>query len=111
MLDISGKTFYTLLMNMLNRVSESVNKREGSLIRTSLAAAAWAIEGIYIDLAYIQKQAFALFAEIISTTKSPSEVLRANQQRHPSEKAYSTFRRLLGVNLPPKTCLPCSYIA
>lgn len=62
MLDISGKTFYTLLMNMLNRVSESVNKREGSLIRTSLAAAAWAIEGIYIELAYIQKQAFALFA-------------------------------------------------
>ena len=62
MLDLSLKTFQTILSDMLLRVSNELNKREGSIIRTSLSAAAWAIEGIYIELAYIQRQAFALYA-------------------------------------------------
>lgn len=62
MIDISGKTFDAILSNMLARVPDELNKRDGSLIRTSLAAAAWAIEGLYLDLAYIQKQSFGLLA-------------------------------------------------
>lgn len=58
MIDISGKTNAKILEDMLLRVSEELNKREGSLIRTSLAAASWAIEGLYIDLQYVQRQAF-----------------------------------------------------
>lgn len=62
MLDITAKTFQNILASMLLRISGGLNKREGSLIRTSLAAAAWAIEGLYIELANIQKQSFWLYA-------------------------------------------------
>lgn len=58
MIDISDKTYAKLLADMLSHVPEDLNKREGSLIRTSLAAAAWAIEGLYLDMEYIQKQSF-----------------------------------------------------
>lgn len=58
MIDLSDKTFAKLLADMLARVPADLNKREGSLIRTSLAAAAWAIEGLYLDMGYIQKQAY-----------------------------------------------------
>lgn len=58
MIDLSDKTFAKLLADMLARVPSDLNKREGSLIRTSLAAAAWAIEGLYLDMGYIQKQAY-----------------------------------------------------
>lgn len=58
MIDLSDKTFAKILADMLARVPSDLNKREGSLIRTSLSAAAWAIEGLYLDLLYIQKQAY-----------------------------------------------------
>lgn len=62
MLDLSGKTMASLLSSMLLRITEKVNKRDGSLIKTALSAAAWAIEGIYIELINIQKQAYGTTA-------------------------------------------------
>lgn len=62
MIDLSGKTMASLLSSMLLRVSEKVNKRDGSLIRTALSAAAWAIEGIYIELIGVQRQAYGTTA-------------------------------------------------
>jgi uncharacterized phage protein gp47/JayE len=62
MLDLSGKTMSSLLSSMLLRITEQVNKRDGSLIKTALSAAAWAIEGIYIELINIQKQAYGTTA-------------------------------------------------
>lgn len=62
MIDISGKTFDNILNEMLDRVPDELNKRDGSLIKTSLAAAAWTIEGLYLDLAYIQRQAYGTTA-------------------------------------------------
>lgn len=62
MIDISDKTMASLLASMLLRITEEVNKREGSLIRTALSAAAWAIEGIYIELAGVQRSAFGTTA-------------------------------------------------
>lgn len=58
MIDFSDKTFDKILSDMLERVDDGLNKRDGSLIKTSLAAAAWAIEGIYLNLSYLQNQAF-----------------------------------------------------
>ena len=58
MIDFSSKTFENILSDMLSRVDDGLNKRDGSLIKTSLAAAAWAIEGIYLNLSYLQNQAF-----------------------------------------------------
>ena len=62
MIDTTDKTFDLLLQDMLDRIDPSLNKREGSLIRTSLAAAAWAIEGLYLNLAYVQNQAYGTSA-------------------------------------------------
>lgn len=62
MIDLSGKTMASLLSSMLLRITEQVNKREGSLIRTALSAAAWAIEGLYIELIDVQKQAYGTTA-------------------------------------------------
>lgn len=62
MIDITNKTAASLLASMLLRINEEVNKREGSLIRTALSAAAWAIEGIYIELAGVQRSAFGTTA-------------------------------------------------
>lgn len=62
MLGLTGKTMATILAEMLLRVTEQVNKREGSLIRTALSAAAWAIEGLYIELIDVQRQAYGTTA-------------------------------------------------
>ena len=62
MIDLTNKTMASLLSSMLLRVTEQVNKREGSLIRTALSAAAWAIEGLYIELIDVQKQAYGTTA-------------------------------------------------
>lgn len=58
MIDISDKTYAKILEALLSYVPDDLNKREGSLIRTSLAACAWAIEGMYLDLAYVQAQSY-----------------------------------------------------
>lgn len=62
MIDLSLKTFNNILAEMLSYVPVELNKRDGSLIKTSLAAAAWVIEGLYLDLEYIQRQSFGLYA-------------------------------------------------
>lgn len=62
MIDLSGKTMASLLSSMLLRIDEQVNKRDGSLIRTALSAAAWAIEGLYIELIDVQRQAYGTSA-------------------------------------------------
>ena len=62
MIDISDKTFDNILSEMLARVPDELNKRDGSLIKTRLAAAAWTIEGLYLDLAYVQRQAYGTTA-------------------------------------------------
>ena len=62
MLDLTGHTMAELLQSMLLRVTEQVNKRDGSLIRTALSAAAWVIEGLYIDLIDVQKNCYGTTA-------------------------------------------------
>lgn len=62
MLDFSGNSASELLNSMLLSITEQVNKREGSLIRTALSAAAWVIEGLYIELMDVQKQAYGTTA-------------------------------------------------
>lgn len=62
MIDLSDKTMSNLLASMLLQVTEQVNKREGSLIRTALSAAAWVAEGLYIELMNVQNQAYGTSA-------------------------------------------------
>lgn len=62
MLDLTNHTMTALLQEMLLRVTEEVNKRDGSLIKTALSACAWVIEGLYIELIDVQQQAYGTTA-------------------------------------------------
>lgn len=62
MLDFSEQTYANILERQLNRVTNSIDKREGSIIMTSLGPESWEIEGIYLVLAQLQANSFALTA-------------------------------------------------
>lgn len=55
MLDFTNKTYRALLDAMLARVSNSLDKREGSMIQTALGAGAYALEEFYLDLDKVQR--------------------------------------------------------
>lgn len=53
------KTFKNILKNMLDRVPDSIDKREGSIIYDAIAPAAAEITQLYINLELILKETFA----------------------------------------------------
>lgn len=55
MIDFTGKTYRALLEAMLDRVPNSLDKREGSMIQTALGAGAYSLEGFYLDLDKVQR--------------------------------------------------------
>lgn len=59
MIDFSGYTYAEILQEMLDRVDNSLDKRQGSLIQTALGPVAWYLEGLYILLAQMQNNAYA----------------------------------------------------
>lgn len=58
MIDFSAKTYRALLQSMLDQVPDTFDKRDASPIPTALGPAAWALEGFYIVLDSVQRQAF-----------------------------------------------------
>lgn len=59
MIDFSNKTYENILAAQLNRVPDTIDKREGSMIQTALGPESWYIEGLYLDLDSVQKNAYA----------------------------------------------------
>lgn len=59
MIDFSAKTYENILRSQLNRIPDTIDKREGSLIQTALGPESWYLEGLYLDLVNIQKNAYA----------------------------------------------------
>lgn len=55
MIDFTGKTYLSLLVAMLARVPNDVDKREESLVNTALGPAAYALEEAYLDLSRMQQ--------------------------------------------------------
>lgn len=62
MVNFSGQTYAIILERMLNRITNSIDKRERSIVMTSVGPAAWEIEGIYLALSQLQANSFALTA-------------------------------------------------
>lgn len=63
MIDFStGYTYAEILQAMLDRVDNSLDKRQGSLIWTALGPGAWYLEGLAILLGRIQEQGSVLTA-------------------------------------------------
>lgn len=58
MIDFSGKTYQAILAAMLDRIPNTYDKRDTSPIQTALGPAGYQIEGVYIALELMQKQAF-----------------------------------------------------
>lgn len=59
MIDFSKKTYANILTAQLNRVPDTIDKREGSMIQTALGPESWYMEGLYLDLDSVQKNAYA----------------------------------------------------
>lgn len=63
MLDLStGYAFRDILRQMLERVDDDLDKRQGSLIWTALAPGAWYLEGLILLLGRLQMQSSVLTA-------------------------------------------------
>ncbi len=59
MIDFSNKTYANILSEQLNRVPDTIDKRQGSMIQTALGPESWYLEGLYLDLGSVQKNAYA----------------------------------------------------
>ena len=57
MIDFSQHTQKNIEAAMLEQVDDSLDKREGSLIQTSIGPVAWWLEGNYLELDNVQKSA------------------------------------------------------
>lgn len=84
MIDFSGKTYRAILEAMLARVSDSLDKREGSLIQTALGAGGYALEEFYLELNQVQSGAFIQTA--VGRDLDYLAVL-ANVERYPASPA------------------------
>ena len=58
MQDFSAATYKNILDHMLSLVPDTYDKRDTSPIQTSLGPAAYVLEGFYLSLDLVQKQAF-----------------------------------------------------
>jgi len=59
MIDFSGYTAKAIEKEMLSRVPENIDTREGSMVQTAVGPAAWYLEGVYMLLARMQDNAYA----------------------------------------------------
>lgn len=62
MLDFTDRTYAAILAEMMNRVPDTIDKREGSIIQTSLGPVSWYLEGVFLTLDQIQRNGWALTA-------------------------------------------------
>lgn len=58
MIDFSDKSYANLLQQMLARIPNTYDKRETAPIPTALGPAAYTLEGFYLSLDQVQRQAF-----------------------------------------------------
>lgn len=58
MIDLSGYTKSEIERMMLEQVPDTLDKREGSIIQTAIGPVAWYLEGTYLALGQIQKNAY-----------------------------------------------------
>jgi len=59
LIDFSNKTYANILASQLKRVPDTIDKREGSMIQTALGPESWHLEGLYLDLDSVQRNAYA----------------------------------------------------
>lgn len=63
MIDFSNRKHKKIQTDMLAQVSNALDKRQGSIIQTALGPSAWYLEGVYMDLAKLQDNAYIKTAQ------------------------------------------------
>ena len=58
MIDFSNKIYSNILKEMLDKVPNSYDKREGSIIQTAVGPASYAFEEFYLTLNQVQRASF-----------------------------------------------------
>lgn len=88
-------TFQNILENLLSRVSDDIDKREGSIIYNALAPAAIEIQNIYIQLDWILNQTFA-------DTAQREYLIRRCAERgiYPEEATKAVLRGAFNIDIP-----------
>lgn len=84
MIDFTVKTYQNLLQAQLDRVPNSLDKREGSMIQTAVGAGAYALEEFYLELDKVQRGAYLQTA--VGQDLDNLAVL-ANVRRYPASPA------------------------
>lgn len=62
MMYFTDKTYANILSEQLARVSNTIDKREGSIVQTALGPASWYIEGLYLVLSQLQRNSSSKYA-------------------------------------------------
>lgn len=88
-------TFESVLKRMLERIPESIDKREGSIIWDALAPAAVEMQQMYIELDVILQETFA-------DTASKEYLVKRAAERGLSlkEATYATLKGVFNINVP-----------
>lgn len=88
-------TFETILQQMLDRVPNTVDKREGSIIYNALAPAAVELQNVYIELDTILNESFA-------DTQSRTYLIKRAAERGISPKAAtkSVLKGVFNIDVP-----------
>lgn len=87
-----SKTYDSILNSMLNRVSEELDKREGSIIYDALAPAAAELAQMYIDLDVVLQETFG------DTASREYLILRAAERGiEPYEASYAVGKGVFNI--------------
>lgn len=81
MIDFSSDTYANILSSILSQITNSIDKREGSVIQTAVGPAAYALEEFYLALNQVQQSGYVqtavgssldLLAQIAGLTRYPA---------------------------------------
>lgn len=108
MIDFStGYSYADILADMLERVDDTIDKRQGSIIQTALGPGAWYLEGLILKLAQIQGAAYAesatgedldKLAETRGLTRNPATAAVREGTFNIEIPDGSQFRTINGAN-------------
>ena len=110
MIDFTQYTYQAILAGMLAKVSDTFDKREGSMIQTALGPAGYALEEVYMTLDQLQDSAFiqtavgdsldllAVLANVTRYPASPAVRLGCSTPRCPWGPGFPRWR-----GRPPST--------
>lgn len=98
MIDFSGKTYKNILADQLEQVPDEFDKREKSMIQTALGPESWYLEGMYLDLDQVQRNAHARTAQGDSLDlKTEERGIYRKQATHAVKKGIFNIEVPLGA--------------